>query len=317
MSKQRSRWLDYLVYMLVRFFVCVVQAVPLETAIGFATGLAWLAHRVDRRHREVALENLRQAFGDRFSEVQRQAMVRAVYRHFCCLLMEIIHLSRRLHVHNWRDHVELLGGRPLVDHMLSDRPLMIVTGHFGNWEMGGYILGLLGLRLYAVARPLDNPYLDDFLRSFRERTGQRLLAKKGDFGQMQEILRNGGVIATLGDQDAGQRGLFVHFFGRPASTHKVMALLALEFRVPILVMVAINGGRPLRYVARIVGEILPEDYAGEANAVRSITQEFTTALEQAVCSAPDQYFWLHRRWKHQPARARTSVRSDRFPGRIL
>src|SRR5208282_4553765 len=99
-----------------------------------------------------------------------------------------------------------------------------------------YVLGLLGVKSYAVARPLDNPYLEDFLRRFRERTGQKLLAKRGDFEQMQTILGKGGIIATLGDQDAGQRGLFVDFFGRPASTHKAMAVLALEYNVPILVI---------------------------------------------------------------------------------
>jgi KDO2-lipid IV(A) lauroyltransferase len=184
---------------------------------------------------------------------------------------------------------------------------MIVTGHFGNWELAGYALGLLGFRTYAIARPLDNPYLDDFLRQFRERTGQKILAKKGDFDQMQAVLDAGGVIATLADQDAGQRGLFVDYFGRPASTHKAIALMALEFRVPLLVIGVPRVGEPMRY--RIVAEerVLPEEYEGKPDAVRAITQRFTTALEQVVRTAPEQYFWLHRRWKHQPAKARRKV----------
>jgi KDO2-lipid IV(A) lauroyltransferase len=304
MSKPRSQFFDYLVYLLVRWFVCVIQSLPLQTAGSLATALAWLIHRIDRRHRLVALENLKHAFGEDLTDAEREGMVRAVYTHFCRLLIEIIHLPRRLHLRNWRDYVDLLGGEMLVDRLLSDRPLIIVTGHYGNWEMGGYVLGLLGVRSYAVARPLDNPYLDDFLRLFRERTGQRLLAKKGDFDQMQTILGGGGVIATLGDQDAGQRGLFVNFFGRPASTHKVMGLLSLEFRAPILVIVARNLGGMLRYQAAAVEEIMPERYEGRADAVRAITQRLTTALEWAVRQAPAQYFWLHRRWKHQPGRNR-------------
>src|SRR5207248_4059312 len=98
---------------------------------------------------------------------------------------------------------------------------------------------------------LDNPYLDDFLRRFRERTGQKILAKKGDFDFMRQILSRGGVLATLADQDAGQRGLFVDFFGRPASTHKAIALLALEHCVPILVILARNTGAPLHYEVAI------------------------------------------------------------------
>jgi hypothetical protein len=183
----------------------------------------------------------------------------------------------------------------------------VVTAHFGNWEMGGYVLLVLGFQTYAVARPLDNPFLDEFLKRFRERTGQKILAKKGDFEQMQHILSSGGVIATLGDQDAGQRGLFVDFFGRPASTHKAIALLSLQYQAPLLVVLPHNTGKPLHYGAGIEESILPEDYAKDPDAVRAITQRFTAAVERKVRAHPGQYFWLHRRWKHQPAKSKRRV----------
>src|SRR5438876_5548132 len=166
--------------------------------------------------------------------------------------------------------------RLLVEGLLSGQPLLLVTGHFGNWEVGGYVLGLLGFRTYAIARPLDNPYLDDFLRRFRERTGQGILAKHGDFDKMNAILKGSGVLATLGDQDAGQRGLFVDFFGRPASTHKAMALLCLEHRVPILVLGTPRIAEPFRYRVLIEDVIVPEEYADRNDAVRAITQRLTT-----------------------------------------
>ena len=106
-------------------------------------------------------------------------------------------------------------------------------------------------------------------------------------------------MATLADQDAGERGLFVDFFGRPASTHKAIALLALEHRVPLLVVLARNTGAPLRYQIEVAELILPEDYENQPDAVRAITQRFTMALERGVRQSPQQYFWLHRRWKHQ------------------
>jgi KDO2-lipid IV(A) lauroyltransferase len=302
MSKARSRWVDYAVYLVVRLFVCIIQTLTPAAARRLACGLAWLLYRLDRRHREVAHDNLRHAFPDAWTDAQRDDLVRGIYRHFCLLLMEIILLPRKLHITNWKRHVELHGGRQLVDSLLSDRPLLIVSGHYGNWELGGYVMGLLGFTTYAVARPLDNPYLDDFLRQFRQRTGQRVLAKKGDFDQMQQILAGRRVLATLADQDAGQRGLFVDFFGRPASTHKAIALLALEFQVPMLVILARNTGRMLSYDMFIEEKILPEDYLGQTDAVRALTQRFTAALERGIRQAPEQYFWLHRRWKHQPAK---------------
>lgn len=309
MAKQRSRVADYLVYVVVRFLVCVLQGISYDAARAWAAGLAWLAFRIDRRHRDVARDNLRHAFPGGYSDEQLTAMVRRVYLHFCILLVELVHLRRRLHPNNWRRHLDLSQARPMVDWLLSGRPLLLVTGHFGNWEMGGYALGLLGFRTCAVARPLDNPFLDDFLRRFRESTGQRLLAKHGDFEQMQALLERGGILATLGDQDAGQRGLFVDFFGRPASTHKAMALLCLEHHVPILVIGTPRIAEPFYYRVELEDVILPEDYAQRGDAVRAITQRLTTALEHIVRRYPEQYFWLHNRWKHQPkeSKARRQV----------
>jgi KDO2-lipid IV(A) lauroyltransferase len=302
MSERRSAVTDYAVYFLVRLVVCLIQALPPAVGRTVAAGLAWLAYRIDRRHREAACDNLRHAFPGRYNGDELDRMVRRVYRHFCTLLIEIIQLPRLLRPTNWRSHLELTHGPQMVECLLSGRPLLLVTGHFGNWELGGYTLGLLGFTTHAVARPLDNPFLDDFLRRFRESTGQKVLAKKGDFEHMLAILAGGGVLATLADQDAGQRGLFVDFFGRPASTHKAVALLALEHRVPLMVIGVRKRGEPLQYQVVAEDLILPEEYEGKPDAVRAITQRFTAALERVIRTAPEQYFWLHRRWKHQPAK---------------
>ena len=307
MSKPRSIVIDYAVYLLIRITVCVIQALSWRQARGLAGGLAWLAHRVDRRHRMVAEENLRHALGASLDEAQAADLVKSVYEHFCAVLIEIILLPRKLHANNWRHYMDLKGGKHLVECLLSGRPLLLVTGHFGNWELAGYALGLFGFRAHAIARPLDNPFLDSYFRLFRERTGQKVLAKKGDFDQIQAILDQGGVLATLADQDAGERGLFVNFFGKPASTHKAVALLALEHRVPMLVIGAPRVGKPMRYDVVADDLILPEDYEGQPDAIRTITQRYTSALERLIRTAPGQYFWLHRRWKHQPAQRRRRV----------
>ncbi len=302
MAKPRSRIGDFAAYLLVRFAVCVLQSLPLEAGRAFARFLAWLAYRIDRRHREVALDNLRQAFPGQYTQVQLNDLVKAVCRHFGELLVEIVHLPRKLHPHNWRRYIEVNHGREVVGALLSGRPLLIVTGHFGNWEMAGYALAMLGFKTYAIARPLDNPHLDRFLRRFRERTGQKLLAKKGELERIESILKEGGVICTLADQDAGQRGLFVDFFGRPASTHKAIALLALEHRATLLVSGARRVGWPLRYIIETTDIIRAEDYEQFRDPVRELTQRFTTGLEKLARLDVRQYFWLHRRWKHQPAK---------------
>ena len=104
----------------------------------------------------------------------------------------------------------------------------------------------------------------------------------------------------VGDQDAGPRGLFVDFFGRPASTFKSIALLSLNYQAPIFVFGAARVGEPMRYRVYLEDLILPEDYASHPDAPRAITERYTRALERLVRRHPEQYFWLHRRWKHQP-----------------
>jgi KDO2-lipid IV(A) lauroyltransferase len=308
MAKPRSAVAAYLAYVVARIVVCVIQAMSLSVGRRLAAGMAWLAYRLDRRHREAAKENLRQAFPGRYGEAELDRLIRGVYRHFCTMLIEIFHLPRMLHTNNWRRHLSIKGGPQIIDCLLSGRPLLIVTGHLGNWEMAGFTLGLLGFPTHAVARPLDNPYLDDFLRTFREKTGQKVLAKKGDFGQMEALLKNGGVLATLADQDAGPRGLFVDFFGRPASTHKAIALLALEHRVPLMVVGTPKVAEPMRYEV-VAGEVIrPEEYDRSLDAARAMTQRFTTALERLIRAAPEQYLWLHRRWKHQPPVKKARIR---------
>jgi KDO2-lipid IV(A) lauroyltransferase len=301
MSKPRSATADYAVYFVVRLILCIIQMLTLPASRRLAGLLAWLAYHLDRRHRLVADDNLRRAFADQQDARGRDRMVRSVYRHFCSLLVEIAHLPRKLSTGTWRRHLKLENGAAIVEGLLADRPLLLVTGHFGNWEMGGYLLGLLGFSTYAIARKLDNPYLNDFfLHRFRQRTGQTILYKDGDFERIQAVLAGGGAIATLGDQDAGARGQFVDFFGRPASTHKAVALLALEYNATMVVIGAPRIGEPMRYKITAEEVIRPEEYAGRPDAVRAITQRFTTALERLVRQAPEQYFWLHRRWKHEP-----------------
>jgi Kdo2-lipid IVA lauroyltransferase/acyltransferase len=297
-EKKRSSLADYLVYVAVRILVCIIQGLSYETACRCAGFLAWVVYKVDRRHRLVAVENLQKSFPGRYSDAQIDQLVRGVYRHFCTMLIEIMHMPRRYHLHNYKQYTRLREPARMAQVLLSGRPALFVTGHFGNWELAGYTLGLMGFHTAAIARPLDNPYLDQFLRSFRERTGQKLLAKHGDFDNIEEMLRGGGTLATLADQDAGVRGLFVDFFGRPASTHKAIALLALEHNVPMIVcgMPRLDG----KYHMWPADVIFPEDYAKHADPVRAITQRFTTSLETLIRLAPEQYFWVHRRWKHAP-----------------
>jgi KDO2-lipid IV(A) lauroyltransferase len=226
-------------------------------------------------------------------------------------------LPRKLHVSNWRKHLILPHGAQTLPTLLDGRAALVVTAHFGNWEMAGYALGLFGFRTYAIARVLDNPYLEEFALKFRQSTGQTIIDKNGDFDRLTAVLKAGAKVATLSDQDAGPKGVFVDFFGRPASTHKAIALMAIEFDAVMVVIGVPRVSRtdypqradydptsalaPLFYAVKCGDIIDPRDYADDTNRVKAITARYTAALEKLIREHPEQYFWLHRRWKHQPA----------------
>ena len=300
-DKPRKPLLDWLVYVAVRLTVCVVQAMPDGVARGFADVLAAVAYRVDKRHRKVATENLTFAFPEK-TPAEIQQLVKECYRHFATLVVEIAVLPKKLRVENWRRYASLVGGDKILTALLEDRPVLIVTAHFGNWEMAGYVLGLIGIRSHAIARTLDNPHLERFFRQFRQRTGQIILDKNTDYERIVSTLQAGGKVATLGDQDAGGKGVFVDFFHRPASSHKAVALLAMQYDALMLVVGVprVRGGEHWHYEITCEDVIDPREYATQGHAVKLMTQRYHDSLAAMIRRHPEQYFWLHRRWKSQP-----------------
>jgi KDO2-lipid IV(A) lauroyltransferase len=320
--RKQSRLIHLAVYVAIRAVVCVIQAVPVAVALRIADGIAWCLYRFVPARRRVALENLAIAFPETASDPARgHALVLGMYRHFLRALVETLLMPRKFHVTNWRAFADLYPGTPVLAALQGNRPALIVTAHFGNWELAGYLLGAVGFRTHAIARVLDNPYLERFVLRLRQSTGQTIIAKKDDFDRLTTILKNGGKVATLADQDAGERGLFVNFFGRPASTHKAVALMAIEFdavmavigvpRVPRAGRVTLPGPTGMEgtfYAVEVEDVIDPRDYADRPDAVKAITERYTLALERVIRRHPEQYFWLHRRWKHQPkARGKTRL----------
>ncbi len=292
----RQRIIDYLVYLVVRIAICTVQAMPIDTGRVMAGWLAWLFSDTLRIRGAVVDDNLAHAFPE-LSSAARQRLARRMWEHLFLLVLEVAHAPRKVHETNWREFAVLRGQERLVRMLLSERPLLLVTGHFGNFELAGYVLGILGFPTYTIARTLDNPYLDRFVNRFRGGTGQKIIPKTGGYDQIVEVLGQGGAMTFLADQYAGPKGCWVEFFGRQVSAHKAIALLALEHDAPMAVCAARRLDRPLRLEMEAAEVIDPRDAGDDVSSVRAFTQWYTTRLEQFIRRAPEQYWWLHRRWK--------------------
>jgi KDO2-lipid IV(A) lauroyltransferase len=303
--------LEYAVF---RVFVCLIECLPARASARWADLLATLIHyglpgKLTRY--PVARDNLRRAL-PQATEAELSQIVCRMWAHLFRTVVELVQAPRKLHLYSYRDVVTFIGLDQTNEALLSGRRVLILGGHFGSWEISTALFGLWGFRMGIIARAMDNPLLDDWFRRSREQSGHKLLLKRGGFDDTLEVLQAGGMIGLLADQDAGGRGLFVDFFGHPASTFKSIALLSLEYDAPIIVGGAIRlpddftRHRWARFEVR--GETVIDPRAITAcDPVREITQQFTTALEQLIRRAPEQYFWLHRRWKSEPVARRKAA----------
>jgi Kdo2-lipid IVA lauroyltransferase/acyltransferase len=287
---------NYLVYLVVRAAVCAVQAMRVETGEAIARLLARLFCDVLKIRAAVVDDNLAQSF-PKLSAAERKQLARQMWEHLFLLVLEVAHAPRKIHETNWRDYVTLKDQDRLVRMLLTDRPLLIVTAHFGNFEVAGYVLGILGFPTFTVARNLDNPFLDRFVNRFRAATGQRMIPKNGGYDQILAVLARGGTMTFLADQYAGPKGCWVEFFGRPASAHKAIALLALDNDAPMAVCAARRLRRPMQFEMMTRETIDPRDAADETGSIKHLTQWYTSGLERIIRQTPQQYWWLHRRWK--------------------
>lgn len=194
---------------------------------------------------------------------------------------------------------EKVEGWDIVEERLGrGRGLIVVTGHLGNWELGGAYLAARGLRVDAVARHMANPKFDRYLTRTRQAIGMTVVHDHLAVRRVPRSLREGRTVAVLVDQGAiGLASTWVPFFGRLAKTPRGPAVFALRLNAPIVLGVAIRQPSG-RY--RLVFEAIEVDPKGEREVeVDRIVTAYTAALERRVREAPEQYFWQHRRWKHQ------------------
>jgi Kdo2-lipid IVA lauroyltransferase/acyltransferase len=184
--------------------------------------------------------------------------------------------------------------------MIEGKSPLMLTAHYSNFEIIGYMLGLFDFNIYSIARPLDNKFINKYLFSIREKAGQKLIDKKGASEIIEKIIASGAPIGFIADQDAGRKGIFVDFFGRKASTYKSIGLLAITHNLPVGVAYSRRIGNRFYFEIGVQRIIMPEEWADKKNPLEWITAEYTKAIEDFVRDDPSQYWWLHRRWKHRP-----------------
>jgi KDO2-lipid IV(A) lauroyltransferase len=299
-KKKHNPVLDWLLYAAVRILVIFLYLFDVETNLRFACFLGDLLWKHYRRGRERALENLRASFPEK-SEDWVRATGRRSFQQLVMLTIDILFTPRLVRKHNWRQYSRFCKGSEQAKWMMHERKgLLMVTGHYGNFEIIGYMMGLFGFDIYSIARPLDNKHLNRFLYRVRERRGQKLVDKKGASEMMPSLIEQGSTLGFIADQDAGRKGVFVDFFGRKASTYKSIGLLAITYNLPIVVGCSRRVENRFFFEMSNTRIIFPHEWADKDDPLAWVTAEYTKAIEAFIREDPTQYWWLHRRWKTRP-----------------
>lgn len=303
MARNQSALTNWSQYLALRMAAAGLHMFSAHRNLATAAGAGDLLYRFDHRHRHRALQNIAACFPD-LPDGQVQQIARGSMQHFLKLAVEVLFTTRLIQPDTWTDHVEIGGICEAMDLLLSDQPTILVTGHTGNWEILGYWMAMMGLDLAAIARPIDNPLVNDWLLGVRQARGLKIITKWGATDTMVRVLERGGTLGFIGDQNAGDKGMFVPFFGRLASAYKSIALLALRFDAPIICGYARRVADDFRFGMRITDIIRPAEWKTQPDPLYYVTARYNRAIELMVRDAPEQYLWLHRRWKSRPRHER-------------
>jgi len=253
----------------------------------------WYAHKLAQlfynhlviRQKE-ARKNIAIAF-PRYSEARRELILKNSYIFFIRNTMQFLSFPKGFQ----NAHITVNGKEYLDKALTKKKGVILVTGHFGVWEIMLAWFGLNQYSMLVVGQKQKNSGADTFVNQLREDTGIKMIPRKSSLEFMYEALARNNILTLASDQDAKKRGIFVKFFSLPASTPKGAGRFHLEYGSP-LIFVTCHLERPNNHVL----DILPIPTDSNSN-IASITQSFTLMLENIITAYPEQYFWFHRRWK--------------------
>lgn len=297
---------DYLLYLFVRVLTCLFYCFPVEANLRTACWIGRIMWKRYHRGRQRAMDNLRASFPDKDQAWLEETGMRS-FEQLVMMVMDVLFTPRLVKLETWPTMFSFRNIERIKWMMKEEKGLLMVTAHYGNFEIIGYLMSLYGLKIYSIARPLDNPFINRWLMSVRESRGQKIIYKKGAAEMMDQLAADGATLCFIADQDAGKKGVFVDFFGRKASTYKSIGLVAMQYNLPIVIGCCRQHYKKFFFEMEPTRIIYPHEWADKPDPLRWVTQEYTRAIEDFIRKDPAQYWWLHRRWKSRPKEERQAL----------
>jgi KDO2-lipid IV(A) lauroyltransferase len=287
----------------------ILASLPRPVALGFGDMVGWVVGVVFRLRRRVVDDNLRQAFPGE-TPAWRARVARRSYRHLVresLATFLMADASREEILRSVRMDPEVLDA--LMRDLDAGNGVVFVTGHLGNWEMGGAWLAARGIPLDVVVQVQRNRRFDEDLRAVREGLGMRVIPKQEAPRGVLRALREGRAAGLVADQNVAVGAIFVDFFGRAAATARGPAVFSLRSGAPLWLGAAIRtDGGETPYHLRLERVEVPPTGDTETD-ILTLTETYTGRLESWIRDIPEQYFWHHKRWKTRPA-----IPERRVPG---
>lgn len=257
-------------------------------------GIFWYA--VDRRHRQVAKDNIRLALGYD-SDKKIEELAKANFIHLTTVFLETLGATR-INPENCNDFVTVNGLEFLLESLSKGKGLFTLTGHFGNWEWLAYVTPFyIKNRLNVVVRPLNSARLNRVLTKLRERSGNRVIDKKRATGAIFRTLQDNEMVGVLLDQVSSRgEGVYAPFFGVYVLTNRALALLAIKTGSPvhpIFIRRGVNG----KYAIEVEPAISIPTHGSLKDRIFQATSLFNLSIERQIRADPSQWYWIHRRFK--------------------
>ncbi len=270
---------------------------PFPTVQKIGRGIGWLAFHGVRIRRRVTIANLRRAFPEK-SAAEILALAESTYRHFGMMMLETLRLLT-IQPDEARRSIEVVDTAAIDEALSAGKGAILLTGHMGNWEYLGAWVSSSGYPTVFMFQEQANPHVNRLIRQFRERMGMEVVPRGMALRSYLKALRSGRFVAVVADQDAGRNGIFIPFMGHLASTATGPARFALKTGAPLIMAVSYREPD-----GRLKGCFEKLDVATEgledAEAIQQIMEAYNRKLEAWIRAYPDQWFWMHRRWKTRP-----------------
>ncbi len=295
LRKRIKRWL---VYVFVLFFVRVLRSVNRLTAIRLTLLIGRIAFYLAKGARNRTIRHLTLAFGTEKSPKEIRRLARQVFLNLAVSAADAIRLPILVE-QGLNSFVTVEGFHHLKNAHAKGKGTILLSGHFGNWELLGAWLVQNGIPLKVIARPAYDPRLDEMLVDIRNKTGYTNIPRGKGTKEIVRSLKLGYALGLLVDQDTKVKGVFVNFFGRPAHTATGPIILSQKFSAPI-VPIFIRLREDLTYHVYCGEELSLENTGDEERDLIVNTQKCSDVSEGIIRRFPDQWVWMHRRWKKQP-----------------